>query len=81
MNMISKKWEMIMTPTKNVLKNMPNDQRFIISSLLSCLWSLAFCIYIGEYLSIAPYMMGHIALICAIAATIYVFNQAKRYSK
>ena len=81
MNMISKKWEMIMNPTKNVLKNMPNDQRFVVSSLLSCLWSLAFCIYIGEYLSIAPYMMGHIALICAIAATIYVFNQAKRYSK
>ena len=81
MNMISKKWETIMNPTKNVLKNMPNDQRFVVSSLLSCLWSLAFCIYIGEYLSIAPYMMGHIALICAISATIYVFNQAKRYSK
>ena len=81
MNMISKKWETIMNPTKNVLKNMPNDQRFVVSSLLSCLWSLAFCIYIGEYLSIAPYMMGHIALICEIAATIYVFNQAKRYSK
>lgn len=74
------KWDFFMNPAKNILKHMPPEQRFSISCLLSGVWSLAFCLYIGEFLLIAPYMIGHFAIICAIALTLYIFNRAKEYA-
>ena len=74
------KWDSFMNPTKNIFRHMPMEQKFSISCLLSGLWSLAFCLYIGEILLIAPYMMGHFAIITAFTFTLYVFKRAKDYT-
>ena len=73
-------WDSFMNPARNVLKSMPVEQRFSLSMILSGLWSLAFCIYIGEIMMIAPYMLGHFALLAAIMITWLIFKWAEKRS-
>tara|TARA_A100001015_G_C14621164_1_gene567968 strand:- start:241 stop:546 length:306 start_codon:yes stop_codon:yes gene_type:complete len=74
------RWDSFMNPAKNVLKSMPVEQRFSLSMILSGLWSLAFCIYIGEIMMIAPYMLGHFALLAAVMITWLIFKWAEKRS-
>ena len=74
------RWDSFMNPARNVLKNMPVEQRFSFSMILSGLWSLAFCIYIGEVMMIAPYMLGHFALLGATMITWLIFKWAEKRS-
>ena len=69
-----------MNPAKNILKTMPPEQRFSYSLVLSGMWSLAFCLYIGDVMMIAPYMLGHFAILFAIMMTFLIFKYAEKRS-
>ena len=68
----------ILDPNLNPLRHAPIYVRWIASVLLFCFWCLAFGLYIGEPLSIAYNMLGHIAIIGMAFVTWAVFKQSKR---
>lgn len=80
LNKLKTLWDSFMNPAKNVLKNMPPEQRFNYSLILSGMWSLAFCLYIGDVMMIAPYMLGHFAILIAIMVTWLIFKHAQKRS-
>ena len=64
-------------PARNVLKHFPPQQAFTFSIILAGLWSLAFCLYIGELMMIAPWMLGHFSIILCIFTTWVMFKDAE----
>ena len=70
------KFTWFLDPTKNILKNLPPEQAFTFSMILSGMWSLSFCLYFGQILMIAPWILGHFAIIICIFTTWLVFKHA-----
>ncbi len=65
-------------PAKNALKNLPPEQAFSFSMILAGMWSLSFCLYIGEVLMIAPWMLGHFAVVITAFSTWLIFRYAEK---
>jgi hypothetical protein len=68
----------IMNPNLNPLRHAPVYVKYFLSVLLGCFWSLAFGLYIGELLTIGYNMIGHIAIISMVFATVAVFRSVEK---
>ena len=63
--------------SKNALKHSPMEYRYLLSILLSAMWSIAFGIYTAELLFIGYNILGHFVIITAIFFTFFVFTTEK----
>lgn len=68
----------VVNPNINPLRHAPVYVKYFLSILLSCFWCLAFCLYIGELLTIGYNMLGHIAIVSMVFVTWGVFKSVER---
>lgn len=66
--------------SKNALKHSPMEYRYLLSILLSAMWSIAFGIYTAELLFIGYNILGHFVIITAAFFTFFVFTTEKSRS-
>jgi len=66
--------------SKNALKHSPMEYRYLLSILLSAMWSIAFGIYTAELLFIGYNIIGHFVIITAAFFTFFVFTAEKSRS-
>ena len=67
--------------SKNALKHSPMEYRYLLSILLSAMWSIAFGIYTAELLFIGYNILGHFVIITAIFFTFFVFTAERKTSE
>jgi hypothetical protein len=70
----------IMDPDKNALMRLPKTVRFQLMVVLSCLWSIIFCVSAGLLVWLPGYILAHVALLLiGIFGTSWAFKQAEKY--
>jgi hypothetical protein len=68
----------IMDPDKNALMRLPKTVRFQLMVVLSCLWSIIFCVNAGLIVWLPGYILAHVALLLiGIFGTSWAFKQAQ----
>lgn len=73
--LLAKAFPNLLNVKSNALAHVPDQTKWLVMTLLSCFWCLAFGLYIGELLTIGYNMVGHIALITMVFVTFWVFKQ------
>ncbi len=69
----------IMDPDKNALMRLPKTVRFQLMVVLSCLWSIIFCVNAGLIVWLPGYILAHVALLLiGIFGTSWAFKQAEK---
>ena len=71
---IFKNFKYLLNVDRNALANIPDYAKYFSMILLSCFWSLAFGIYVGELFFIGYSMLGHIALLTMVFVTWWTFR-------
>jgi hypothetical protein len=67
----------IMDPDKNAFMRLPNTVRFQLMVVLSCLWSIIFCVSAGIIAWLPGYIFAHVALLLiGIFGTTWAFKNA-----
>ena len=70
----------IMDPDKNAFVRLPKTVRFQLMVVLSCLWSIIFCVSAGLIVWLPGYILAHVALLLiGIFGTSWAFKQAEKY--
>jgi len=71
----------LLNPNTNGLRQSPPEFKFMISCVLSSLWSIVFGIYTAELLFIGYSIIGHILAILMVFVTWRVFTQERTHSE
>lgn len=72
----------IMDPDKNAFMRLPNTVRFQLMVILSCLWSIIFCVSAGIIAWLPGYIFVHVALlVIGIFGTTWAFKNAATSKK
>jgi hypothetical protein len=67
----------IMDPSKNALMRLPKTVRFQLMVVLSCLWSVIFCVSAGLIVWLPGYVFAHAVLLAiGIFGTSWAFKSA-----
>ena len=64
----------LLDPEINPLRHAPMHVKYFASIILACFWTLAFGLFVGEYLLIGYSMLGHIAVVTMAFTTWIVFK-------
>jgi len=71
-------WNYIFDHAKSPLKNIPDIAvRHMVLQMLAWMWVVAFAIFIGSLNGIVYSLVGHIALITAVTATVATYKVAE----
>ena len=71
-------WNYIFDHEKSPLKNIPDiTVRHMVLQMLAYMWVVAFAIFIGSLNGIVWSLLGHIALIVAVTATVATYREAE----
>ena len=65
---------------RNALHLVPDPTKYLAMIMLSLFWSLAFGIYVGEFLLIGHSMMGHAAVVTMSFVTWWIFRAYQQQS-
>jgi len=73
----------IMDPNRNAFMRLPKTVRFQLMVVLSCLWSVIFCVEAGLMMWLPGYVLAHAVLLAmGIFGTSWAFKSAgKRQSE
>jgi len=71
---VFKAFPALLNVDRNALANVPNPTKYLAMIMLSCLWCLAFGLYIGELLTIGYNMLRHVAIVTMVFVTWYTFR-------
>jgi len=75
--MLIKASKAIMDPNINAFSSLPKTVRFQLMVVLSCLWSLIFCVEAGLIMWLPGYVLAHTALLAiGIFGTSWAFKSA-----
>jgi hypothetical protein len=64
----------VLNPNYNAMKHAPVEVKFLATVILACFWCLAFGLTVGDYMNIAPNMLGHLALLIMTFVTWHTFR-------
>ena len=68
----------IMDPDRNAFMRLPKTVRFQLMVVLSCLWSIIFCVSAGLLVWLPGYVLAHVTLLLiGIFGTSWAFKQAE----
>ena len=72
-------WQYIFDHRISPLRHIPDiPTRHMILQILGLIWALAFSVAIGSYSGLAASVIGHTALISAVAITVATYTTAAR---
>ena len=72
-------WNYIFNHNVNPLRHIPDlATRHMILQILGWMWAASFAIAIGSYTFLAVSLIGHIALIAAVAITVATYTVAEK---
>ncbi|MEY4642165.1 MAG: hypothetical protein RLZZ227_2159 [Pseudomonadota bacterium] len=75
---LSQKLWGVLNPNLNPIRNAPVYIKWLVTTLLACLWSLAFGLYTAQFLYIGLNMLAHMAVISMVFVTWSTFRYFKR---
>ena len=76
---IKQAFSLVFNPSVSPLRHIPNvATRHFVMQILGFMWAVGFSIAIGSYTFLAASVIGHAALIAAIAITIATFTVAAK---
>ena len=73
--------KLLLHPSHNPLRHAPKEYAYMATSILACFWCLSFGLYMGELVTIGKSMLGHIAIITMVFATLITFQWFKKKYK
>ena len=78
MNDLKDKYDVIMNPKKNALKNLPFQVKFMSMQVLAWMWCIIFSMWVGSVVAFGISAAIHALLIAGVFITAGVFETAKR---
>jgi hypothetical protein len=77
-NAITFAWDFVFDHEVSPLRNIPDfTVRHMVFQLLGWMWAISFSVAIGSYTFMAYSLVGHVALIGAVAITVATYTTAK----